>query len=63
MALGGTTFHYVYYKKKDESTYKRMGIVFRDETYAAHEAANLMRMGFDVKIKRGKYYWFDSRRK
>ena len=54
--------NYIYWKSKSDKKYKKLGIGFRDDSMAIMEATNILRRGFDVKIKTGNKYWFDSKK-
>lgn len=54
--------NYIYWKRKNEQKYRRLGIGFKDRDYAFLEAVNIIRRGLDVKIKENGKYYFDSKK-
>jgi hypothetical protein len=54
--------HRIYWKRPSDKKYKLLGLAFKDGNYAAAEAANMLRMGLDVKIKENNKIWFNSKK-
>lgn len=54
--------NYIYWKRKRDKRFKKLGIAFKDERHAILEAVNIAKRNCDVKIKSSGKYWFDSRK-
>jgi hypothetical protein len=53
--------NYIYWKCEGKK-YKKLGIGFKNDNHAIHEATNILMRGCAVKIKKNNKYWFDSRK-